>query len=95
MVYVLNIKGKEFLAAPGDKIKVPFMEGANSGDKYIVENALVFGDESEIKTSSVETTVEGNGKEKTVITFKYRPKKGYRNKKGHRQQFTLLRVSEA
>ncbi|AEE14980.1 ribosomal protein L21 [Thermodesulfobium narugense DSM 14796] len=94
MVYVLKIRGKEFLAAPGDKIKVPFIEGLSVGEKFVVENALVFDEEPEIRTSNVETLVEGSGKERTVIAFKYRPKKGYRNKKGNRQKFTLLRVSK-
>lgn|GEM_PF-5135458 len=93
MLYVLNIKGKEFLVSPGDKIKVPYINGLNPGEKFVVENALLFDEEPEIKTKNVETIVEGIGKERTVIAFKYRPKKGYRNKKGNRQRYTLLRVS--
>jgi large subunit ribosomal protein L21 len=39
-------------------------------------------------------TVVKNGKGKKIIVFKYKPKKNYRRKKGHRQPYTKLRIDQ-
>ena len=63
------------------KFNEVLMLGDKIGNPY-VENAVVEG------------TIEKQGKQKKVIVFKYRPKKKFRNKQGHRQPYTKLTVKK-
>ncbi|MGT2926590.1 50S ribosomal protein L21 [Streptococcus cuniculipharyngis] len=53
------------------------------GDKTVVGTPLVAG-------ATVVGTVEKQGKQKKVVTFKYKPKKGSHRKQGHRQPYTKV-----
>ena len=68
------------------------------GAKVVFDKVLVVGDGADIKVGAPYVdgvTVEGNaietGKGKKVIIFKYKAKKDYRKKQGHRQPYTLSR----
>ncbi|MBR6399877.1 MAG: 50S ribosomal protein L21, partial [Firmicutes bacterium] len=45
-----------------------------------------------VKGASVKASVIGDGKAKKVIVYKYKPKKGFHKKNGHRQPFTKLKI---
>ena len=53
------------------------------GDKTVVGTPLVAG-------ATVVGTVEKQGKQRKVVTFKYKPKKGSHRKQGHRQPYTKV-----
>ena len=53
------------------------------GDKTVVGTPIVQG-------ATVVGTVEKQGKQKKVVTFKYKPKKGSHRKQGHRQPYTKV-----
>ena len=58
-----------------------------SADTVTVGNPYVEG-------ANVSVTVESHGRDGKIIVFKYKPKKDYRRKKGHRQQFSMIKVGE-
>jgi large subunit ribosomal protein L21 len=43
---------------------------------------------------TVNATVESHGKDPKIIVFKYKPKKDYRRKQGHRQQFSIIKIGD-
>ena len=47
-----------------------------------------------VEGAKVVTEIEGNGKGKKIIVFKYKSKTRYRRKNGHRQHYTDLRVTD-
>ncbi|MBR1736830.1 MAG: 50S ribosomal protein L21, partial [Firmicutes bacterium] len=47
-----------------------------------------------VKGASVEASVIGDGKAKKVIVYKYKPKKGFHKKNGHRHHFTKLKIEK-
>ena len=47
-----------------------------------------------VDSAAVVATVQGNEKGKKLIVFKYRRRKGYRRKNGHRQEYTAVRIDE-
>ena len=70
------------------------------GAKVVFDKVLVVGDGADIKVGAPYVdgvTVEGNaietGKGKKVIIFKYKAKKDYRKKQGHRQPYTLVEIT--
>ena len=72
------------------------------GAKVVFDKVLVVGDGADIKVGAPYVdgvTVEGNaietGKGKKVIIFKYKAKKDYRKKQGHRQPYTLVEITSS
>ena len=57
------------------------------GDKLTVGTPVVEG-------AKVDASVVKNGRGKKVIVFKYKPKKGYRRKQGHRQPYTKVTIGK-
>jgi len=97
MYAIIETGGKQYNVAVGDTIKVEKLE-ANPGDNVVFDKVLlVSGDAPKIgvphiEGASVSASVLEQGKEKKVIVYKYKAKKGYHKKKGHRQPFTSLLI---
>jgi large subunit ribosomal protein L21 len=70
------------------------------GDSIVFDKVLaILGDEAKIGTpvvtgASVDATVMKNGKGKKIKIFKYKPKKGYRLRQGHRQPYTKVQIAK-
>jgi large subunit ribosomal protein L21 len=100
MYAIIRSGGKQFRAEPGKTIKVPSL-AAEPGDKVTFDDVLVAAtdDGLQIGTPSVNgAAVTGevvrHGKDKKVIIFKWKRRKNYRRKAGHRQDFTEVRISD-
>lgn len=96
MYAVVATGGKQYKVSPGEKVRVEKIEG-NVSDKVVLDNVLFISDSKTIGTpyiegASVETEITKQGKAKKVIVYKYKSKKGYHKKNGHRQLFTELEV---
>ena len=79
------------------KIRSEELESNVSADKileFLSEEAIQELKEIEVKAAElqVEATVEAQGKGKKVVIFKFKAKKNYRKKKGHRQPFTKVKI---
>ena len=98
MAYAIIRSGdKQFRVTQGSVIRVPLMT-AEIGDKAQFD-VLVYGDGSDVKVGAplvsgigVEGTVLEHGRDKKIIVFKMKRRKGYRRKQGHRQDFTAVRI---
>ena len=91
--------GKQYRVCPGDKIRVEKLN-AEAGSTVILDKVLVIGGEGEtmvgapyVAGASVAAEVVANGKADKVIVFKYKAKKDYRKKQGHRQPYTELMIN--
>ena len=100
MYAVFQTGGKQFRAEPGDRIRVPSLD-AEPGETVTFERVLLAatGADVTIGTPQVEgarvtAEVLRHGRDKKVIVFKRKRRKNYRRKKGHRQGFTEVRVSQ-
>ncbi len=99
MYAVVEVAGKQFKVAPKDKILVPTIEG-KQGAKVTFDRVLLLGGDNEIKVGNplvpgvtVEGTILANGKDEKVIVFKKKKRKGYRVKRGHRQPYTQVEIT--
>ena len=91
--------GKQYRVSAGDKIRVEKLN-AEAGSTVCLDKVLVVGGEGEtlvgapyVAGASVEAEVVANGKADKVIIFKYKAKKDYRKKQGHRQPYTELKIN--
>ena len=88
--------GKQYYVAEGDEIFVEKLEAAE-GSTIDFTDVLSVGDKTGtpyVKGAKVNSEVAKHGKQKKIVVFKYRPKKKYRLKKGHRQPYTKLVVKK-
>ena len=97
---IIETGGKQYKVAEGDTLfieKLPAEAGeAVTFDKVL---AVIDGDNITVGTpvvegAKVDAPVVKNGKGKKIIVFKYKPKKGYRRKQGHRQPYTKVTIGK-
>ena len=99
MYAIIVTGGKQYKVEEGKAIFVEKLD-AKQGDKVTFDKVvLVGGDDTKIGTpfvdgAAVEGTVEKQGKEKKVVTFKYKPKKHTHTKQGHRQPYTKVTINK-
>lgn len=96
---VVDIAGKQFRIAEGQELKVP-STGGEAGGNVQLERVLLLNDGSAthfgaptIAGASVDATILGHGRDRKIIVFKFRRRKGYRKKAGHRQGYSMLRIN--
>jgi len=101
MKAVIQTGGKQYIVSLGQKIKVEKID-KKIGEIVKFENVLLSFDNElkkvEVGQPNVKQVVEGKvleqGKGEKVIIFKYKPKKRYKVKKGHRQLYTLIEITK-
>jgi len=98
MYAIIETGGKQYKVKEGDIITVEKLT-VDAGSSYTFDKvlSLVNGEESSfgapyLDGASVSASVLGDGKGKKVIAYKYKSKKNYHRKKGHRQPFTKLKI---
>lgn len=92
MKAIIETGGKQYYVSEGSVIYVEKLD-AEAGsviklDKVLMANGVA--GQPYLTNVTVEAEVEKHGKAKKIIIFKYRPKKKYRRKQGHRQPYTKL-----
>ena len=101
MYAVVEIAGQQVRAEAGKSIRVPRLaldEGAKEDFPKVLLLSSGDGD-TRIGTPTVEgalvrATVVGHGRGKKVVVFKMKRRKGYRNRNGHRQDYTEIQVDD-
>jgi len=98
MLAIIKTGGKQYKVAVGDKIKVEKLEG-EAGAKIVFSEVLFIGDEKDAKIGApflegaqVEGKIIETSKQKKVVGMKFKAKKRYRVKFGHRQTLTEVEI---
>lgn len=97
---VIKTGGKQYLVAPGQKLKIEKLN-ASEGDNFTFDEVLLMGDENSLQIGAplvagakVAARVLKQGRAKKIIVFKYHNKTRYRKKQGHRQPFTEVEINK-
>lgn len=96
MFAIVRTGGKQYRVAAGDKIAVEKLAG-EAGDTITLGDVLLAGEGETIADASkvtVSAEIIAQAKSEKVVVFKKRRRHNYRRKAGHRQQMTLLRITD-
>lgn len=94
MFAIIQTGGKQYKVSEGDTIYIEKLD-VEAGDKVVFDKVLMAGDKIGsplLDGAVVEGVVEKQGKAKKIIVFKYKAKKNYRKKQGHRQPYTKVEI---
>ena len=99
MYAIIETCGKQYKVSEGDVVFFEKLE-AEEGKKVKFDNVILVSDGKKVevgtpyvKGAKVEGKVIAHGKAKKIIVFKYKAKKNYRRKQGHRQPFTKVEIT--
>ncbi len=97
---IIETGGKQYKVAEGDTLFIEMLP-TEAGETVTFDKVLAILDEDKatfgapvVEGAKVEASVVKNGKGKKVIVFKYKPKKNYRRKQGHRQPYTKVTIGK-
>ncbi len=100
MYAIIETGGKQYKVSEGDIIRVEKLE-VEAEASYTFDKVLTVANGDDVKFgaplvsgASVSASVIKNDKAKKVIVYKYKPKKGFHKKKGHRQPYTMLKIEK-
>jgi large subunit ribosomal protein L21 len=98
MYAIVTISGKQFKATKGLRIRVP-KQNSEPGTTLTFDNVLLTSDGKDtvlgnpnVKGASVTAKVLENKRDKKILIYKKKRRKGYQRKNGHRQWFTEVEI---
>lgn len=101
MQAVIKTGGKQYTVNPGDVIDVELLSGDPGDAIEFNEVLMVSNDKGEVQVGSpivenavVKAKIVKEKKGKKIIVFKFKRRKDYRNKNGHRQRYTTVEITD-
>ena len=98
MYAVVATGGKQYKVAEGDVLRIEKIAG-DIGDAVTFDEVLLLADgeqltvgQPKVENAVVNARIVEQGKLKKIIVFKFKRRKGYRKKQGHRQLYTAVQV---
>jgi len=98
MYAIVRTGGKQYKVSEGDLLRVEKLPG-DVGQAIAFDDVLLYSDGETVNVGqpvlenvSVKGEIVEQGKAKKILVFKYKRRKRYRRKQGHRQRFTLVRI---
>ena len=100
MQALVEHRGKQFLVEENQEFKFPYL-GGKAGDKFNLDKILFVDDSKKkefgkpyIENLSISGEIMSHGREDKIVVFKMKRRKGYQVKKGHRQDFTVVKIAK-
>ena len=99
MKATIKTQGRQFTVTEGDILKVNVFPGTRAGDSIEINEVLMVGQGTEarygsplVDGASVKVTILENKKDKKVVVFKKKRRQGYKRRRGHRQNLSIIKV---
>ena len=100
MYAIVNISGKQYKATEGARLRVPRQSG-DSGAKLSFDDILLISNSDStqvgkpnVSGAKVTATILNHGRERKILIYKKKRRKGYQRKNGHRQWYTEVEVQK-
>ena len=101
MYAIVDIKGFQFRAEKNAVLRVPLLNTAEPGQKLEFDRVLLVRKDEEVvvgtpvvEGAAITVEVIDHGKGKKKVIYHHKRRKGYRVKKGYREQYTNIKVTE-
>ncbi|MCF7858375.1 MAG: 50S ribosomal protein L21 [Candidatus Cloacimonetes bacterium] len=101
MYAIVDFKGTQFSVEKDKTVKVPYLSEMGIGKNFEIDKVLIFKTDEDtiigtptIKNAKVVAEVTKHFKDKKVIIFKKKRRKGYEKKQGHRQKYTEIKIKD-
>jgi large subunit ribosomal protein L21 len=101
MYAIFKALGKQYRAEKGATLQLPYMEEKQAGDALTFDEVLLTSNGDAItagtpmvKGAKVTAEVVGHGQEDKIYVFKFKRRKNYRRKTGHRQKYTEVKITD-
>ena len=98
---IIQTGGKQYKVKAGEILKIERLVDSKPDTKIEFKEILAYGDDKKIEVGSpivegakVEANLIENSKDRTILIFKKRRRQNSRRKNGHRQQYSLIRISK-
>ncbi|MFQ5645983.1 MAG: 50S ribosomal protein L21 [bacterium] len=98
MYAVIKVGGKQYQVSPNDLIKIDRLAGEKGAEVSFDQVVMVSSDKDltvdpeKLSGAEVKGIIVRQGKDKKIIVFKKKRRKGYQKKQGHRQLFTQVKI---
>ena len=100
MYAIIKTGGKQYVVSEGDILTIEKLK-QSKGTRIQFNNVLLVANDGDVKVgtptvqgASVQATIINEGKEKKIIVYKYKRRKRYRRKYGHRQLYSQVRIDK-
>ncbi len=101
MYALIQTGGKQYKVSEGTIVKIEKVDG-EAGGNIVLDQVLMINDENGgikigsplLENATVTAKILEQGRDKKIIVYKYKKRKNYRRKKGHRQPFTRLLIEK-
>ena len=100
MYALIEFAGKQFKVEEGSSIKVPYVDG-KVGSKVAFEKIIYMDDGKNkmvgtpiVTGAKIDGEIISHGRERKVVVFKFKRRKGYQKKNTHRQEYSILKVGK-
>ena len=100
MYALIEFAGKQFKIEEGNTIKVPYID-EKVGTKVVIDKILYMDDgknkkvgDPSLKNIQIDSKIESHGRDKKIVVFKFKRRKGYQKKNTHRQDYSILKVGK-
>ena len=100
MYALIEFAGKQFRVEEGSSIRVPHVDG-KVGSKVSIENILYIDDGKKktvgtpmVAGAKIDSEILSQGRDRKVVVFKFKRRKGYQKKNTHRQEYSILKVGK-
>ncbi len=98
MYAVIEQGGKQYRISPGDVVRFERLDGS-PGENVTLDRVLMVNEDGELKVgrpllegATVAGTIVEQHRTRKIIVFKYKRRKQFRRKKGHRQLYTAVKI---
>jgi len=101
MYAIVEFKGAQLRVEKDQMIRVPFLSEYEVGTEFEIEKVLLLNSDKDtivgtpvVKNAKVKAEVIEHLKDKKIVVFKKKRRKGYEKKQGHRQNYTNIKIKD-
>tara|TARA_B100001250_G_C19622376_1_gene709973 strand:+ start:386 stop:787 length:402 start_codon:yes stop_codon:yes gene_type:complete len=101
MYALIEYAGKQYRIEEGLKLKFPYISSAKEGSKITIDKVLFIDSGKDKKIgkpyidgAKFDAKIIEHGREKKIVVFKFKRRKGYQKKNGHKQKYTLVEINK-